>query len=552
MKHTAWRSVVCVCAALLWSGAAFAQTPSQPAASVLPGSDSTADHSKFEILKKEFSSGPDVTAACLSCHTEASHQVMQTVHWQWEFTQPVTGQTLGKAQVLNSFCGNVASNEARCTSCHAGYGWTDIREGPMDDPERVDCLACHDTSGQYAKLDNKAGHPAVAPLAAGAKTITGATAWAVDLSKAAQSVGDPGRENCGNCHFYGGGGDNVKHGDLSSALFRPDISVDVHMSAEGANFTCVSCHVSEKHMPTGSRYDTNIVDPHADTRKPGEARTVASCASCHSDEPHRLTVIGLKLNDHTDRLACETCHIPAFARGGVATKTVWDWSTAGMLVDGKPISMEEYTQGDGTKLHTYVSTKGDFEWGENVVPYYAWFDGTVEYTLAEQTIDPTQVVEINRLYGAAQDPASRIAPFKQMLGRQAYDAELNKLAFNNVFGPGSDSAFWVNFDWEKSLQAGMDYVGSEYSGRYGFVDTHMYWPINHMVAPARDALDCTDCHAVDGRMATVAGIYLPGAGVGIGGKLGLLMFLATAFGVAGHGAIRFVRRGRKNGGAQHG
>jgi hypothetical protein len=32
------------------------------------GSGSTADHSKFEILQKGFTSGPAVTEACLSCH----------------------------------------------------------------------------------------------------------------------------------------------------------------------------------------------------------------------------------------------------------------------------------------------------------------------------------------------------------------------------------------------------------------------------------------------------------------------------------------------------
>lgn len=32
----------------------------------------TADHTKFKELQREFASGPDVTKACLSCHTEAA------------------------------------------------------------------------------------------------------------------------------------------------------------------------------------------------------------------------------------------------------------------------------------------------------------------------------------------------------------------------------------------------------------------------------------------------------------------------------------------------
>lgn len=36
----------------------------------------------------------------------------------------------------------------------------------------------------------------------------------INLEKAAQSVGIPNRDNCGACHFFGGGGDAVKHGEI--------------------------------------------------------------------------------------------------------------------------------------------------------------------------------------------------------------------------------------------------------------------------------------------------------------------------------------------------
>ncbi len=552
MAQRAWAIAALFSASFLWAGGVWAQTGMESIVPQLSGT--TADHSKFEVLRKPFASGPEVTQACLSCHTEASDQVMHTVHWQWEYTQPETGQILGKSNVINSFCGNVAGNEARCTSCHAGYGWTDVRQPAPDDPTQVDCLACHDTSGQYAKQDNQAGNPPLDPVTPGAKTITGALAWPVNLSEAAQSVGMPTNENCGNCHFYGGGGDNVKHGDLSSVLFDPPLAVDVHMSSDGANMTCVDCHVTEDHVINGSRYDTNVSDPHADTRAPGAASDVAACDSCHTATPHGNSVVGLKLNDHTDRVACESCHIPAFARGGVATKTLWDWSTAGRLTaEGKPITENGYTQGNGVERGLYLSTKGDFAWGENVVPYYAWFDGNVSYSQPDEAINPSARVEINSLHGDAGDAASRIFPFKRMEGRQAYDTISNRLAFNLVYGPKSDTAFWTNFDWAKSLQAGADYVGDDYSGSYGFIDTYMYWPITHMVAPARDALDCVECHKSDGRMAMIAGVYVPAGGMGLGGKLGILIFVLGALGVVGHAALRMVGVARrKNKGAKHG
>ncbi|WP_186399328.1 tetrathionate reductase family octaheme c-type cytochrome [Stappia sp. P2PMeth1] len=507
------------------------------------GSGSTADHSKFRSLKGPFASGPEVTRACLACHTEAGNQVMHSLHWTWKFDADRTGQTLGKRTLLNSFCGNVSGNEARCTSCHTGYGWTDVRQEPPSDPAAVDCLACHDRSGQYTKLDNAAGHPPLDPVPAGATTITGAKAVAVDLAKAAASVGRPGIENCGSCHFYGGGGDNVKHGDLSSALVQATVATDVHMSKDGAGLVCVDCHVSRSHQVSGSRYDVMAEAPHG--LKPGQRRDVATCQSCHGDTPHAATPIGWQLNDHTDRVACQTCHIPEIARGGVATKTWWDWSTAGKLKDGKPYHDEDFIQSDGKALHTYLSTKGDFRWEENVTPHYAWFDGQVRYTTGDDKIDPSAPVEINKVTGSPDDPHSRIWPFKRMAGRQAYDTELNELVHTHVYGPATETAFWTNFDWAKSIEAAMAYLGEPYSGKFDFADTVMYWPATHMVAPADQALGCAECHARNGRMAGVEGTYIPAAVLQPAGKLGMLMVALALAGVLGHGLLRLLGRLRR-------
>jgi hypothetical protein len=76
-------------------------------------SASTADHTKFEELQQKFATAPDVTKACLTCHTEASKQIHKTIHWNWSIIHPETGQTLGKAKVINSFCGSITTNYAR-------------------------------------------------------------------------------------------------------------------------------------------------------------------------------------------------------------------------------------------------------------------------------------------------------------------------------------------------------------------------------------------------------------------------------------------------------
>ena len=81
---------------------------------------STADHSKFEQLQRNFATGPEVTEACLECHTEAAKQVHATKHWTWEFVNPNTKQRLGKKNVINNVCTATKSNQSFCSACHVG------------------------------------------------------------------------------------------------------------------------------------------------------------------------------------------------------------------------------------------------------------------------------------------------------------------------------------------------------------------------------------------------------------------------------------------------
>ena len=123
-------------------------------------STSTADHSKFKELQKNFKDGPEVTKACLTCHTEAAKQVHKSKHWTWEFLNPETKQRLGKKNVINNFCTAVQSNYEFCTACHVGYGWKDDKFD-FTSQDNVDCVVCHETTGTYRKLPGLAGHPAL-------------------------------------------------------------------------------------------------------------------------------------------------------------------------------------------------------------------------------------------------------------------------------------------------------------------------------------------------------------------------------------------------------
>ena len=63
----------------------------------------TADHSKFKPLQQTFTAGPQVTEACLGCHTEAAMQFHKTIHWTWKDPSDVSGKTGKAGLTLNNF-----------------------------------------------------------------------------------------------------------------------------------------------------------------------------------------------------------------------------------------------------------------------------------------------------------------------------------------------------------------------------------------------------------------------------------------------------------------
>ena len=299
----------------LYGAARAPETPWQR----MPARLAHTDHA--HLIKGPLEDAHAVTRTCLSCHPDSAKEVMSTSHWTWQGDRAERGgRTLriGKRNNINNFCIGVQSNWPRCTSCHAGYGWKD-RAFDFSRQENLDCLVCHDTTGAYQKEPAGAGYPAED----------------VDLLKAARSVGIPARDNCGYCHFSGGGGDAVKHGDLDGSMFHPTGRVDVHMGRHG--FRCQDCHRTARHRILGRGMPVS---------RPGEDRV--RCTDCHPPEPHGQD----RLNAHTRTLACQACHLPFMAKV-TPTKLSWDWSTAGQDIQVRDPA-------------AYSKKKGSFTWGRMV------------------------------------------------------------------------------------------------------------------------------------------------------------------------------------------
>lgn len=451
---------------------ALAQVETPPAPRV--------NHREFPLLRREFQSGSEVTAACLTCHSGVAQEVMQTTHWTWEFESPIDGELLGKKNVINNYSMGIASNEPLCTSCHTGFGWEDT-SFDFGVQENVDCLVCHDTTGTYQKLPAGAGHPAIdlTEFPPGSETFYGP----IDLSFVAQSVGPTSRVSCGSCHFSDTS-DPVRHGDLDASLRAPDRNADVHMSLQGGNFSCSTCHTAEAHQIAGSRYTESV-------------GATLTCETCHTSNPHPNTL----LNNHSDRVACQTCHIPAYGVGGAPAMTFWDWSKAG--------GAQERIENDNGYL-AYDPRYGEFTWQENVVPQYAWFNGQIDYVTVETIIDPASPpVPLTEIYGDRTDPNAKIFPVRVQRAIQPYDVRFRTLVIPHLYGD-DPNAYWNSMDWNQAIRAGMDYVGAEYSGEYGFIETEMYRVENHMVAPREGSLICLDCHTTEDSLLDFAALgYSP-------------------------------------------
>ena len=129
------------------------------------------------------------------------------------------------------------------------------------------------------------------------------------------------------------------------------------------------------------------------------------------------------------------------------------------------------------------------------MPEYYWYNGTANYYELGEVIDPGKPAELNKLNGKISDPNSKIYPFKVMRGKQPYDSKNNYIIIPKLFG---EIGYWKTFDWVKASEEGMKEVNIDFSGSVGFVETKMYWPINHTVMSSDNALKCTSCHGIGG------------------------------------------------------
>ncbi|MEW8648578.1 MAG: hypothetical protein AB2564_00335 [Candidatus Thiodiazotropha sp.] len=469
-------------------------------------------------------------STCIACHEDEAVAMHGSVHYQQSgdtinLTNDVTpfsknglpraGERGDGAIGINTYCGS-HENSPRftCAGCHVGNGRFPNPELPMDETERkaelsnIDCLMCHQDSykrfpsGEFEPLEIVAAgadgkpDPNLDPLLrTGSKGVPvvdrntldflfepadasstlvslGGTPMMQDRVSAAQTVHATTRKSCLNCHAKAGGGDGTKRGDLSSALIDPGPQIDIHMSSSGGNLSCADCHDAGGHRLQGRGLDLRLND----------VAEHFTCESCH-DRPHGdySNRIGGSRDKHATRIACQTCHIPTYAKG-VATETNRDWED--------PHFSAAACNGRGGWLPREDKAL-------NLTPTYQWFDGTSQvYVLGENLADypstvlkdGSEAITLGLPNGWVNTQNAKIYPMKEHSSNSAVHDASNSLIAHSTY------EFFRTGSFDSAVQSALEQTGRA-GDSYTVKRVHTFQTINHGVEDSSAALGCGSCHA---------------------------------------------------------
>jgi hypothetical protein len=184
-----------------------------------------------------------------------------------------------------------------------------------------------------------------------------------------------------------------------------------------------------------------------------------------------------------------------------------------------------------------------------------WFNGTAShYLIGDKINDASKPLDINTLHGSYNDPDSKIIPVKVHVAFQPYDPENKILIQPKLYADKKgEGAFWKDFDWIKASEEGMKRVHLPFSGKVSFIETKMYWPVNHMVSTKENSVKCNECHTRENsRLSGLNDFYMPGRDYSAAlDSFGKWMLALTILGVTAHGTLRIIsskrlkKRGRK-------
>jgi hypothetical protein len=417
---------------------------------------------------------------CLSCHRTQAEDMFGSVHYQWTGPTPTVTNIPGEAGkrqlAFNSYCGSpLSSRRSTCAACHAGNGKAPISMMRESQLANIDCLLCHQDAYQRkpagpmetVAVTDYLGTPRSWQMPI--ENAAGDFQYEPDESKmpitaleAARTVHLPTRASCLRCHANAAGSDGAKRGDLSSFSANPPLSSDVHMSPAGENFDCQYCHLFLDHKVLGRGLDL----------RPTDYRWSFTCTDCHVQQPHFATSNSATINRHTARVACQTCHIPTYAKD-MSTEMSRNWNS--------PVWSPSMFNGQG-------GYKPGETRASNVTPVYQWYDGTSLLYALGQPLNANGSGEYDLALprGSVTSSGAQIYPMKEHRSDAARHTATGQMIPHSAF------TYFVTGDFSRAVQDGMSYAGL--TGANSMVTVHEFQTINHGVAPVASALACGKCH----------------------------------------------------------
>ncbi|WP_083924662.1 PKD domain-containing protein [Lamprocystis purpurea] len=474
---------------------------------------------------------------------------------------------------MNTYCGtHENSPRFTCAGCHVGNGRFPMAQSLFEDLPvgsaqanvqlaNIDCLMCHqevykrfpdwtaggqgfssfsllnlteDAAGNLVRSDGDTvvrtgfqGIPNVSLAGdflfkpAGSDTLPAAvpmTPMPLTTLAAAQNVHATTRQSCLNCHAGAAGADGAKRGDLSKENINPTVTVDLHMSPAGADLTCSDCHNAtgangESHRVRGRGLDLRANDV--------PERFTCETGGCHSSRPHGdySATSGSSKDKHAMKVACQTCHIPSYAKAAVGTEIARDWQD--------PHPSDSACNGRGGWLPR--EDKGGLG-SAALIPSYTWFDGKSEVVYLEESLTGIPTVPLDttlaanfyrglapgaRAYalgmpnGDVASSTAKLYPMKKHWGKLARNDSTNSFVGHSTFEFFRTGSFCravaVGLGLDEPNAATSTVCGGvpgalEMPPRTTTVPVFTYQTINHGVEPEDNALGgenagCGSCHA---------------------------------------------------------
>ena len=244
------------------------------------------------------------------------------------------------------------------------------------------------------------------------------------------------------------------------------------MSIAGADLNCLDCHTAQNHRIAGKGSDLRETDLDEEM----------ACTTCHAEKASSTGHETADVNRHVSRVACQSCHIPTYAKNAAdtpateATETHRTWKTS---------------DASAPPYHP-SSTRAN-----NLTPKYRfWNRYSYNYVLGEAAqFDPeTGAYPTSRPDGGVDDasPDNKLYPFKYKTAEQPMRTGTKELIAldTNVFFRSADAQNRATL----AVKAGLRNMCYSEEDAFSWVKTDTFQLLNHQVSPASQALTCAACH----------------------------------------------------------